>query len=110
MESRPARGKLLLEFFPRQADRRVSLELGRPGSDHHLLLLGRLNRRRFDRALDVLDQLATFIEGHRSDLQPEGGIHHDAQATDSKWSFRPNALATFMIVAKLGLPSADSAL
>jgi hypothetical protein len=32
-----------------------------------------------------------------------------AQATDSKCSRRPRAPATFMIVAKLGFPSADSA-
>ena len=32
------------------------------------------------------------------------------QATCSKCSFRPSALATFTIVAKLGLPSAESAL
>lgn len=32
------------------------------------------------------------------------------QATDSKWIRRPSALATFMMVAKLGLPSADRAL
>ena len=32
------------------------------------------------------------------------------QATESKWSLSPRALATFMMVAKLGLPSAESAL
>ena len=46
---------------------------------------------------------------HRMDRVRSAGSDR-RQAMESKWSLSPRAVATFMMVAKLWLPSADSAL
>ena len=67
--------------------------------------------------LDVREaarQRADLLSAHRTPLSGQPlmleTLDRRAQATDSKCSFSPSALETFMTVAKVGLPSAERAL